>query len=83
MIVKMIQELGKGMEVQIKKILEMFNKDLEELKNKKTEITNTVTERKNTLQRINSRITEGEEQRSDLEDRMVDITALEQNKEKK
>ena len=67
----------------MEKILEMFNKDLEELKNKKTEITNTVTERKNTLQRINSRITEGEEQRSDLEDRMVDITALEQNKEKK
>ena len=32
--VKMIQNLGKRMEIQIKKIQEMFNKDLEELKNK-------------------------------------------------
>ena len=31
---KMIQNLGKRMEIQIKKIQEMFNKDLEELKNK-------------------------------------------------
>ena len=32
--VKMIQSLGKRMETQIKNIQEMFNKDLEELKNK-------------------------------------------------
>ena len=30
----MIQNLGKRMEVQTEKIKEMFNKDLEELKNK-------------------------------------------------
>ena len=35
MIVKMIQNLGNGMEAQIKKIQEMFNKDLEELKKNK------------------------------------------------
>ena len=34
MIVKMIQNLGKRMEAKIKKMQEMFNKDLEELKNK-------------------------------------------------
>ena len=34
MIVKMIQDLRKRMEAQIKKIQEMFNKDLEELKKK-------------------------------------------------
>ena len=34
MIVKMIQTLGNRMEAQIEKIQEMFNKDLEELKNK-------------------------------------------------
>ena len=34
MIVKMIQDLGKRMEAKIKKMEEMFNKDLEELKNK-------------------------------------------------
>ena len=34
MIVKMIQDLGKRMEAKIEKRQEMFNKDLEELKNK-------------------------------------------------
>ena len=34
MIVKMIQNLGNRMEAWIVKIKEMFNKDLEELKNK-------------------------------------------------
>ena len=34
MIVKMIQEFRRRMEAQIKKIQEMFNKDLEELKYK-------------------------------------------------
>ena len=33
-IVKMIQNLGNRMETRIEKIQEMFNKDLEELKNK-------------------------------------------------
>ena len=33
-IVKMIQDLGKRMEAKIKKMQEMFTKDLEELKNK-------------------------------------------------
>ena len=62
MIVKMIQDLGKRMEAKIEKMQEMFNKDLEELKNKQTEMNNTVTEMKNTLEGINSRITEAEEQ---------------------
>ena len=34
MIVKMIQDLGKTMEAKIKKMKEMFNKNLEELTNK-------------------------------------------------
>ena len=38
---------------------------------------------KNTLEGINSRITEAEEWRGDLEDRMVEFTAVEQNKEKR
>ena len=38
---------------------------------------------KNTLEGINSRITKAEEQISDLEDRMVEFTATEQNKEKR
>ena len=94
MIMKMIQDLRKRMEAKIKNCLqgqEMFSKDLEELKNKhleelqnkQTEMNNTITERKNTLEGINSRITEAEEWISDLEDRMVEFTAVEQNKEKR
>ena len=47
MVVKMIQDLGKRME----KMKEMLTKDLEELKSKQTEMNNT-------LEGINSRITE-------------------------
>ena len=38
---------------------------------------------KNTLERINSRMTEGKEGVSELEDRMVKITAAKQNEEKR
>ena len=37
MIVKLIQDLGKRMEAKNEKMQEMFNKDLEELKNKHKE----------------------------------------------
>ena len=46
-------------------------------------MNNTVTEMKTTLEGINSRITEAEEWIRDLEDRMVEFTATEQNKEKR
>ena len=46
-------------------------------------MNNRITEMKNTLEGINSRITDAEEQVSELEDRMVESTALEQNKEKR
>ena len=45
-------------------------------------MNNTINEIKNSLQGINRRITEAEEQISDLEDKMVEITAREQNKTK-
>ena len=50
------------MEAQIEKIQEMFNKDLEELRNRQTEMNNT-------LEGINRRITS---RISDLESRMVE-----------
>ena len=56
MIVKMTKNLEKKME----KMQESINKDLEELKNKHTETHNTITEIKNTLEGINSRISEAE-----------------------
>ena len=46
-------------------------------------MNNTITEMKNTLEGINSRITEAEERISDLEDRMLEFTVMEQNKEKR
>ena len=90
MIMKMIQDLRKRMEAKIER-QEMFNKDLEEvknkyieeLKNKQTKVNHTITEMKNILEGINSRITKGEERISDLEDRMVEFTATEQDKEKR
>ena len=57
MIVNMIRNLEHKME----KMQESIKKDLEELKNKHTETNNTVIEIKNTLEGINSRISEGEE----------------------
>ena len=56
-IVRMIQDLGKRMEAKIERMQEMFNKDLEELKKKQTEMNNIITEMENTLEGINSRIT--------------------------
>ena len=46
-------------------------------------MNNTITEMKNTLEGINNRITEAEKCISELEDKMVEITAEEQNKEKR
>ena len=57
MIVKMIQNLANSME----KIQEMFTKDLEELKSKQTMMNSTINGIKNSLEGINSRITEAEE----------------------
>ena len=46
-------------------------------------MSNTISEIKNSLEGINSRITEAEKWISDLEDKIVEITPTEQNKEKK
>ena len=46
-------------------------------------MNNTKNEIKNSLEGINSRITEAEEWKSDLEDKIVEITTTEQNKEKR
>ena len=46
-------------------------------------MNNTINEIKNSLEGINSRITEAEERIGDLEDKIVEITTAEQNKEKR
>ena len=72
----------KNFENRMDKMQESVNKDLEELKNKHTE-TNNTTEIKNTLEGINSRISEAEKWISKLEDKMAEITFEEQNKVKR
>ena len=64
-IVKMIKNIGNRME----KTQETFNKDLEELRGKQTMMNNTINELKNSLEGINSRITESEEWISELEEK--------------
>ena len=76
MIVRVIQDLMKRMEAKIEKMQELFTNNLEELKNKQTE-------KNNTLEGNHSRIIEAEEWINDLEDRMLEITATEQNIEKR
>ena len=58
MIVKRIQDPGKKMQARMENMQKMFNKDLEELRNKQTEMNNTITKVENTLEGLNSRITE-------------------------
>ena len=77
MIVKKIKNLEHKME----KMQELINKDLEELKNKHT--NNTITKIKNILEGTSSRKSEAEERISELEDKMVEITSVEQNKVKR
>ena len=79
MIVKMIPNRGNRME----KIRETFKQDIEELKSKQTMMNNTINEIKDSLEGINSRIMEAEERISDLEDKTVEKTTAEQNKEKR
>ena len=46
-------------------------------------MNNTINEIKNSLEGINSRITEAEERINDLEDKIVEIITAQQNKEKR
>ena len=57
----MMAKMIKNLESKMGKMQESINKDLGELKNKHTETNNTITEIRNTLEGINSRISEAEE----------------------
>ena len=89
MIVKMIQNFERIMELQInsletriKKLQEKFNKDLEEIKKNQSIMNNAITEIKSTLERTNSKITEAEDKINEVEDGMVEINEAERKKEK-
>ena len=61
----------------------MFNKDLEERKNRQSSMNSIITDFKNTLEGTNSRISEAEEWINELENRMLEVTEAEENKEKR
>ena len=65
MIVKMI----KNLEYRMKKMQESINKDPEDSENKLMNTNNTIAEIKNATEGINSRLSEAEEQISELEDK--------------
>ena len=56
----MLVKMNKNLENKMEKMQELINKGLEELKNKHTKTNNTITEIKNTLEGINSRISEAQ-----------------------
>ena len=64
----------KNIENKLEKMKKSINKGLEESKNKHPHTNNTIREIKNTLEGTYSRISEAEEQISELEDKMVEIT---------
>ena len=66
----------------MEKMQESINKELEELKNKHIETNNTITEIKNTVEGINSRISKAEEQIVSWKMKWQ-ITSEEQNKVKR
>ena len=73
----------KNLENRMEKMQESINEDIKELMNKHTETNSTIYEILNTLEGINRRISEAEEQISELEDKMVEIASEKQNKVKR
>ena len=74
-LVKTIQNLENKMELQInrletriEKMQEMFNKDLEEIKNRQSIMSNAINEIKSTLEGNNSRTAEAEERISEVKE---------------
>ena len=84
MIVKTFQNLKNRMEKMQEGIntINTITNNIDEIRNKQSEVNNTIAEIKNTLEGPNSRLTEAEEWISELEDRMVEVIAEEQNKGK-
>ena len=75
MIVKMIQNLEKKIELQInrletwiEKMKEMFNKDLEKIKKSQSIMNNAINKTKNPPEGTNSRVTEAEQRISEVKE---------------
>ena len=78
MIIRMFTELRRRMD----ELSKNFNKEFENIRKNQTDLKDTITEIRNTTEGINSR-PDDIEQISDLENRIMEITQSEQQKEKK
>ena len=62
---------------------ETLTKEIQDIKLKKEEMQNTITEIQNSLEAANSRIQEAEERISEVEDRLMEIMDAERKREKR
>lgn len=62
--------------------IEFFNKELENTKKTQSEVKNSISDLKNALEGMNSRLSYTEECINDLADRIMKITQSEEQKEK-
>ena len=67
---------------KIVKLQETLSNEIQDLRIKQAKMQNTITEIKNSLEANNSITQEAEEQLSEVEDRLVEITDVEQKREK-
>ena len=70
---------------EVGKFGENYNKELENIKKKKqkqSELNNAIIEMKNTVEVIVSRLDDREELLTDLEDKLMEITQLKQQRER-
>ena len=80
---KMMQDIGNKLEAKMDDLQETLSKEIQDRKLKQEEMQNTITEIKNSLEVASSRTEEGEEWISRVEDRLVEITYVEQKREKR
>ena len=80
---KMMQDIGNKLEAKMDNIPETLSKEIQDIKCKQEEMQNTTTEIKNSRGAANSRIQEAEEWINEVEDRLVEITDVEQKREKR
>ena len=79
---KMMQDIGNKLEAKMDNLQETLSKEIQDIKLKQEEMQNTITEIKNSLEAANSRKQEPEEQVSKVEDRLAEITDVEQKRTK-
>ena len=80
---KVMQDIGNEQEATMDNLQDTLSKEIQDIKLKQEEMQNTITEIKISLEAANSRIQAAEEWISKVEDRLVEITDVEQKREKR